>query len=84
MAGAIIAQVDLRNAATGEEAYYVDNETYTADTCSDGGSFVLIKAECSARVTATMAGDATSFTGTSYADGGTQTFSYDSESGGMG
>ena len=36
------AQADLRNAATAQEAYYVDNSTYTNDpTLLEDGGFVL-------------------------------------------
>jgi type IV pilus assembly protein PilA len=33
------AQADLRNAATAEEAYYVDNQTYTSNVASLIGSY---------------------------------------------
>ena len=47
---------DVRNAATGEEAYFVDNQTY-GSTCSALPGFTK-----SALTTVTCAGTATSFT----------------------
>jgi len=48
---------DARNAATAEEAYFVDNNTYATGDCTTLPGFTL-----SGGVTCTTAGGATSFT----------------------
>jgi len=48
---------DARNAASAEEAYFIDNATYYAGSCSGLPGFSL-----SEGVTCTTTGDATSFT----------------------
>src|ERR671926_490471 len=50
-------QADARNAATAEEAYFVDNNTYLAGACTGLPGFTL-----SGGVTCTTTGDATAFT----------------------
>jgi type IV pilus assembly protein PilA len=50
-------QSDARNAATAEEAYFVDNNTYLSGACSGLPGFTT-----SAGVTCTAAGTPTSFT----------------------
>lgn len=79
------ARADLRNAATAEEAYFIDNDTYA--TCAS--SSACIKAldgldAVSSTVTLAMTGSATAFTGTSTASSGSGvTYSWNSSNGGM-
>ena len=49
-------QADARNAATAEEAYFVDNNTYLGGDCTGLPGFTL-----SGGVTCTTTGDATAF-----------------------
>lgn len=81
------AKSDLRNAATAEEAYYVDNESYvtcaSAAACATSlpgiGSF-----SNGVVLTMTAAAGGQSFTGTSNHPQGTGvTFSWDSTAGGL-
>ena len=78
-----LAQYDLRNAATAEEAYYASHLEYVTGPLTTNflPGFVL-----SAQVSGTMtaaAGGTPSFTGTSTASGGTgKVFSWDNTSGG--
>jgi type IV pilus assembly protein PilA len=50
-------QADARNAATAEEAYFVDNNTYLGGNCTGLPGFTL-----SGGVTCTTTGDPTAFT----------------------
>jgi type IV pilus assembly protein PilA len=84
------AEADLRNFATAEEAYFVDNNAYTDDSCDAAGSTTPVAAgvlgvNCSPGVTVTMTlgADSNSFTGTSSHDSGAYTWNYDSAAGGM-
>ena len=63
------AESDCRNAATAEEAYFVDNATYSGDTAELPG-FVQ-----SADVTVDITADDTAFTVTCNSDKGTEGFS---------
>ncbi len=82
------ARADLRNGATAQEAYFIDNDTYLA------GFSCVSPAACaglpgvtavSATVTLNLDGDATSFTGDSQAASGTPgtVYNWDSAAGGM-
>lgn len=79
------ARADLRNAATAEEAYFIDNDTYAS--CANAAACVTALDglnATSSTVTLAMTGTATAFTGTASATGGTGTsFSWDSAQGGM-
>ena len=80
------ARSDLRNAATAEEAYFIDHDTYT--TCANSAACVTALAglsAVSATVNLAMTGTTTSFTGTSYASAGSAgtTFTWNSVAGGM-
>lgn len=80
------ARSDMRNVATAEEAYFVDNETYIS--CDEGscpGLLPGIPALSAGVVLAvTAAGDGNSFTGTSSHPKGTGvTFAWDSQAGGF-
>jgi len=81
------AKSDLRNVATAEEAYFVDNERYIscadAATCSTTLPGVpSLSAGVTLAMVATSA-TATFFTGTSTHPKGTATFSWDSSLGGL-
>jgi prepilin-type N-terminal cleavage/methylation domain-containing protein len=73
------AKSDLRNLATAEEAYFVDNETYTTTTADlpafDGASDGVT-------LTVTSA-DTEAFEATSSHSLGTTTFNWDSGNGGL-
>ena len=79
------ARSDLRNAATAEEAYFIDNDTYV--TCADSAACVAALdglTATSATVTLTMTGSNTEFTGTATAASGSGvTYNWDSDNGGM-
>ena len=84
------ARSDLRNAANGEEAYFIDNDAYLscADTnCLESNSGLPGLQGLSNTVTLTMTasnGANPSFTGTSSASSGSgTTYSWDSTAGGM-
>ena len=79
------AKSDLRNAATAEEAYFIDNDTYA--TCADAAACVTALSglqSVSSGVSMAMAGGATSFTGTALSTNGTSTtFVWNSQNGGL-
>jgi len=79
------ARSDLRNAATAEEAYFIDNDTYVS--CADSAACVTALdglSAVSATVSLAMTGTTTSFTGTASASAGSgTTYTWDSEAGGM-
>jgi type IV pilus assembly protein PilA len=67
------AESDLKNAATAQEGYYVDEETYTSDINKLLGTYGLYVSE---KVYFTsVAGDATSYTMYSYHSSGDKTYS---------
>jgi type IV pilus assembly protein PilA len=76
---------DLRNAANAEEAYFTDTGRYA--TCNDAAcQSTLPDFRLSPLVTIAMQADSSgraSFTGTATATGGSKTFSWDSQSGGL-
>lgn len=77
-----LAQYDLRNAATAEEAYYASYLNYVSGPLSTNflPGFVL-SADVTGQIT--VASDPPSFTGTAIAAGGTgKTFSWDNQTGG--
>ena len=79
------AKSDLRNAATAEEAYFIDHDTYvtcgSASACTT--SLTGLKS-VSANVGIAMVGTATSFTGTAASSSGSgTTFAWNSVSGGL-
>ena len=57
-------QADVRNAATGQEAYFVDNNTYLTGDCSDLPGFT----KSAGVTTIECTGDATTFTVTASSD----------------
>jgi type IV pilus assembly protein PilA len=76
------AQADLRNAATAEEAYFVDNNDYV--TCGDCTAVQSnLGFTCSKGVVMSLTKGTGSFTGTAYHLSGTLTFTYDSTAGGL-
>lgn len=79
------ARADLRNAATAEEAYFIDADTYI--TCTDSADCVATLPGLSATsstVELSMEGTTTSFTGESTATAGSgAVYEWDSENGGM-
>lgn len=79
------ARSDLRNAATAEEAYFIDNDRYV--TCADSAACVAALdglSSTSSTVTLTMTGTTTAFTGTSTASAGSGiVYNWDSDNGGM-
>ncbi len=68
------AVADLRNAATAEEAYYVDNQRYTATNSNLSGSYGLSLSE-NVTLTATLNGGGTAYTLTAYHSSGDKTYS---------
>ncbi len=67
------AQSDLRNAATAQEAYYVDEETYTSAITNLVGTYGLYTSE---KVSfTTVSGDVTSYTMCAYHSSGDKTYS---------
>ena len=78
------AKSDLRNAATAEEAYFIDNDAYASCDESDCGTVLDGFENVSVGVELDMVGTTTNFTGTAVSTNGTgETFSWDSEQGGM-
>ena len=80
------AKSDLRNVATAEEAYFVDNETYVACTQDTCPNMLLGITSLSSGVTLniTVSGDGSSFTGTAtHAKGTGVTCNWDSQNGGL-
>ncbi|MBI4514203.1 MAG: prepilin-type N-terminal cleavage/methylation domain-containing protein [Deltaproteobacteria bacterium] len=78
------ANSDLRNAATGEEAYYATFQVYKTDSKTGPGTMSLLPGvSVSDTVTVSMTAATGSFTGTAKSTGGTKTFSWDSANGGM-
>jgi prepilin-type N-terminal cleavage/methylation domain-containing protein len=78
------AEIDLRSVAMAEEAYFLENDAYLP--CS-GESCTLLPGikKLSAGVELTVAVRPTGFTGTaSHAKGTGKTFTWDSDSGGLG
>lgn len=79
------AKSDLRNGATAEEAYFVDNDSYT--TCANAGACATALpgiASFSTGTTISFQGDTVEFNGTSTNNRGSgQTYSWDSEAGGL-
>jgi len=80
------AKSDLRNVATAEEAYFVDNEVYktcaTAAACA--GVLPGLGSQLSNGVTLSMVATPTGFTGTSTHSKGTgANFNWDSSAGGL-
>jgi type IV pilus assembly protein PilA len=67
------AQSDLRNAATAQEAYYVDEETYTSDISKLIGTYGLYTSEKVFFVS--CAGDVTSYIMKTYHSSGDKTYS---------
>ena len=77
------ARSDLRNVATAEEAYFVDNEAYLSCAADCAGSLPGIEALSEGVVLSIVAAD-NSFTGTSTHPKGTGiTFNWDSSLGGF-
>ncbi len=79
------AKSDLRNAATAEEAYFIDNDGYV--TCTSAINCVSLLdglQAVSSGVTLAMVGGTTAFTGTSLSGNGTSTtFVWNSVNGGL-
>ena len=70
------AQADLRNAATAQEAYYVDNSGYTSNITGSGGLMgTTYGLYTSANVTLTGAGSSAGYTMTSFNTKGNRTYS---------
>jgi type IV pilus assembly protein PilA len=67
------ANSDLKNAATAQEAYYVDNETYTSTVTNLVGTYGLYTSE--KVVFLSVAGDVTSYTMKAYHTAGNVTYS---------
>ena len=72
------AESDVRNAATAQEAYFVDNSTY--NTCGPCAAADLPGFSASDKVATTCTGKATSFTcnATAGASGSGKTYKWDS------
>lgn len=78
------AKSDLRNAATAEEAYFIDNDAYAS--CSGTACTTTLTGldSLSVSVDIGMTGSATGFTGTAAASSGSgSTFSWNSDNGGL-
>lgn len=79
------ARSDLRNAATAEEAYFIDHDTYAS--CASASACVTALeglSSTSATVAMAMTGTTTGFTGTATASAGSGvTFTWNSDNGGM-
>ncbi|MCB0319447.1 MAG: prepilin-type N-terminal cleavage/methylation domain-containing protein [Bdellovibrionales bacterium] len=78
------ARSDIRNVATAEEAYFVDNEVYKG--CTEGNCATLLPglAALSDGVTLTITTTGSGFTGTStHASGTGVTCNWDSTAGGL-
>ena len=84
------AKSDLRNAATAEEAYFIDNDAYVSCTSVDGTSTGCETSlegvdSVSTGVTLTMTGTAVTFSGTSTSSSGSgSTFNWNAANGGLG
>jgi type IV pilus assembly protein PilA len=65
------AQSDLRNLATAEEAYYVDNSTYTSSVSALSGTYGYMP---SSNVNVSLEGTETSYTITAYHTSGNKTY----------
>ena len=65
------SQADMRNAATAQEAYYVDHQSYASDESNLTGSYGLTTSQ---NVTLTADGDADSYTITAYHSSGDKTY----------
>lgn len=79
------AKSDLRNAATAEEAYFIDNDSY--HSCADATCTTNLTGldSLSSTVSLQMTGTSTHFTGTSTASSGSGlTFNWNSANGGLG
>jgi type IV pilus assembly protein PilA len=79
-----LAKSDLRNAANGEEAYFLIEGDYL--NCSNASCSQLPNFRLSNTVSISMTADngaQPTFTGTAASNGGKRTFSYDSAAGGM-
>jgi type IV pilus assembly protein PilA len=76
------AQADLRNAATAQEAYFVDNETYTSDYTKLLGTYGLYLSEKVYIVT--CVGDVTSYVMNSYHSSGDKRYSIKGPGGSIG
>ena len=79
------AKSDLRNAATAQEAYFIDHDTYATCTTQTACRSTLSGLQnVSANVSLAMGGNAVSFTGTATSSSGSgTTFSWGSTSGGL-
>lgn len=79
------AKTDLRNAATANEAYFIDNDAY--NTCSSATNCITSLSAfdgTSATVTLALTGTSTGFTGTSTASAGSNvTYTWNSDQGGL-
>lgn len=79
------ARSDLRNAATAEEAYFIDHDTYVS--CATAANCVATLdglSSTSSTVEMAMTGTQTAFTGTATATAGSGTvYQWDSDNGGM-
>jgi type IV pilus assembly protein PilA len=76
------ANSDLKNAATAQEAYYVDNETYTSTIANLIGTYGLFTSE--KVVFYSVAGDITSYTMKAYHTSGNVTYSIKGPGGSVG
>jgi type IV pilus assembly protein PilA len=76
------AQSDLRNAATAQEAYYVDEETYTSDISLLVGTYGLYTSEKVKFIS--VAGDVTSYKMYAYHTSGDKTYSIKGPGGSIG
>ena len=79
------AKSDLRNAATAQEAYFIDHDTYaTCSTATACQTTLTGLQNVSSGVAMAMAGGAVSFTGTAASSSGSgTTFSWNSTAGGL-
>ena len=77
------AQADLRNAATAEEAYFVNANAYVTDSCSNGGQCTALNVYSSKGVTVSMTAGTGAFTGTAAHTAGSMTYTYNSAAGGI-
>jgi type IV pilus assembly protein PilA len=80
------AKSQLKNLATAQEDYYVENDTYLGITTATTGAITGLNgwtADGDVSVAATVATDGQSFTATAVHSKTKNTFTYDSEKGGM-
>lgn len=79
------AKSDLRNAATAEEAYFIDNDFYA--TCANAAACATALGGLqgtSANVSMALTGSSTSFSGTAASSSGSNTtFTWQSDNGGL-